>query len=77
MRTVQMTLDEDLIRAMDEMARRMGTSRSGLVRTAVRDALDRWRARELEERHRKGYERHPVRPGEFDMDESRLSWGDE
>ncbi len=33
--------------------------------------------RDLEDRHRDGYVRAPVEPGEFDVWESEQSWGDE
>jgi len=31
----------------------------------------------LEEQHRKGYARHPVRRGEFSVWEKEQKWGDE
>ena len=65
MRTVQMTLDEALVEAVDSAARRLGTTRSAFTRKALTDALERVRVEALEKRHRRGYERHPVRPGEF------------
>ena len=66
MRTVQMTLDPDLVDAIDSAARRMGVTRSAFARQAFADALDRMQTRELERRHAKGYARKPVRKGEFD-----------
>jgi metal-responsive CopG/Arc/MetJ family transcriptional regulator len=66
MKTVQMTLDEELVAAVDRVARRLGTSRSAFAREALRDALRRVRVRSLEQRQRDGYARKPVRRGEFD-----------
>ena len=44
MKTVQMTIDEDLIAQVDRAARRLKTTRSGFTRQALRDALKRlWR----------------------------------
>ena len=60
-----MTLDEALVEAVDSAARRLGTTRSAFTRKALTDALERVRVEALEERHRRGYERYPVRPGEF------------
>ena len=60
-----MTLDEALVEAVDSAARRLGTTRSAFTRKALTDALERVRVEALEKRHRRGYERHPVRPGEF------------
>jgi metal-responsive CopG/Arc/MetJ family transcriptional regulator len=71
MRTVQMTLDEELVRQVDKAARRLKTTRSGFTRQALRDALKRQSTRELEQRHRRGYAEKPVKPGEFDL------WSDE
>jgi metal-responsive CopG/Arc/MetJ family transcriptional regulator len=76
MRTVQMTLDEDLVKEVDRVAKRLGTTRSAFTREALAAALERLRERELEQRHREGYERHPVASGEFDRWESEQVWPD-
>lgn len=77
MKTVQMTLDEDLVRRVDRTVERLGTSRSAFTRDALRAALERRRVQEMEEQHRKGYARHPVEPEEFDVWETEQAWGDE
>jgi metal-responsive CopG/Arc/MetJ family transcriptional regulator len=74
MKTVQMTLDEDLVEAVDRAARKLGKSRSAFTRKALRDALARVRARTLEEKHRAGYARQPVRRGEFGLWEAEQVW---
>jgi CopG family transcriptional regulator / antitoxin EndoAI len=74
MRTVQMTLDEDLVEAVDRAARKLRTTRSAFARRALRDALAQDRSRALEAKHRAGYARKPVRPGEFDVWESEQVW---
>lgn len=76
MKTVQMTLDEDLVEAVDEAAKRLATSRSAFARSALREALARLQEQQLEQKHRKGYERRPVKPGEFDSGESEQVWPD-
>jgi hypothetical protein len=57
--------DERPLRAVDRVGRAEGRARSELVR----EALEVWlRQRALADkvaRHRDGYARHPVRPGEF------------
>jgi metal-responsive CopG/Arc/MetJ family transcriptional regulator len=78
MKTVQIALDEDLVEAVDRAAKRLGTSRSGFARDALRQALARSREEHLERKHRIGYERHPVKPEEFDVwnsEQLRLSAG--
>ena len=74
MKTVQMTLDEDLVEAVDRASRKLGTSRSAFTRDALRQSLNRLRARGLEQRHRAGYSRLPVRRGEFGPWEEEQAW---
>jgi CopG family transcriptional regulator / antitoxin EndoAI len=76
MRTVQMTLDEDLVLAVDKAVRRLRTTRSAFAREALRAALGRVRMREMERRHQEGYRRKPVRRGEFSVWETEHAWGD-
>jgi metal-responsive CopG/Arc/MetJ family transcriptional regulator len=70
-----MTLDEELVRQVDAEVRRRRTNRSAFVRLALRQALRTAREQELERRHRRGYTRQPVRPGEFDGWEEEQAWG--
>jgi len=76
-RTVQMTLEEDLVRAVDRAARKLKTTRSAFARQALRAALARLRLVDQEKRHRRGYERLPVGEGEFDRWEGEQAWGSE
>jgi len=74
MKTVQMTLDVELVAAVDRVVRRLGTSRSAFAREALREALKRVRTRSLEQKQRDGYARKPVRHGEFDAWEREQTW---
>ena len=74
MKTVQMTLDEDLLEAVDRAARRVGTSRSAFTRGALRAALASARVQALEERHRAGYAGKAARRGEFSSWEAEQVW---
>ena len=76
MRTVQMTLDEELVKAVDRMAKQLGTTRSGFTREALRAALARSKERELERKHREGYLRKPTKRGEFQVWEKEQVWGE-
>ncbi len=76
MKTVQMTLDENLIKSVDKIVKAIGTTRSAFTRDALRQALKNYRIKLLEEKHRKGYQRSPVRPGEFSVWEDEQEWGD-
>lgn len=77
MKTVQMTLDEELVDEVDRVSRRLGTTRSGFTRQALRDALARHAVAQLERTHRKGYENKPVSVDEFSVWEREQAWGDE
>jgi metal-responsive CopG/Arc/MetJ family transcriptional regulator len=77
MKTVQMTLDDVLVEEVDRAATHLGTTRSAFTRDALRAALTNLKERELERRHRAGYERQPVKPGELDDWEAEQVWGDE
>jgi metal-responsive CopG/Arc/MetJ family transcriptional regulator len=76
MRTVQLTLDEELVEEVDRLVSELRTSRSAFTREALRHALDRRRSELREERHRDGYERLPVDPGEIRSWEEEQVWPD-
>jgi metal-responsive CopG/Arc/MetJ family transcriptional regulator len=64
-RTIQVVVDAETLRAADREARRAKVNRSELFRRAVRSYLQRAHARALEDKHRAGYERHPETAAEF------------
>jgi metal-responsive CopG/Arc/MetJ family transcriptional regulator len=74
MKTVQMTLDENLIASVDKVAKRLGTTRSAFTRQALKTALLEVRMNELERKHRVGYKRKPVKRGEFEDWEAEQIW---
>ena len=74
MKTVQMTLDENLIASVDKVAKRLGTTRSAFTRQALKTALQEVRMNELERKHRMGYKRKPVKRGEFEDWEAEQVW---
>ena len=76
MRTVQMTLEPELVIQVDRAARRLGLTRSAFTRRALHAAIERLRVDELERRHREGYRRKPIRRGEFDVWLSEQVWPD-
>jgi metal-responsive CopG/Arc/MetJ family transcriptional regulator len=77
MRTIQMTLDDDLVKAVDRVSKELSTSRSAFARKALRDAIARYNLEQLERKHRRGYEQHPVATDEFSVWEMEQAWGDE
>ena len=77
MRTIQMTLDDDLVKAVDRVSKQLQTSRSAFTRNALREALTRYSLEQLERKHRQGYKRQPVAADEFSVWETEQAWGDE
>jgi len=77
MRTIQMTFDDNLIKSVDQLVKELKTTRSAFTRHALREAIDRFNIKRLEDKHRKGYELHPVNKREFSVWESEQDWGDE
>jgi metal-responsive CopG/Arc/MetJ family transcriptional regulator len=72
-----MTLDEKLVAAVDKAAKRLKTTRSAFTRDALHAALERLKARELERKHREGYDKYPVASVEFSVWENEQEWGEE
>jgi metal-responsive CopG/Arc/MetJ family transcriptional regulator len=73
MATIQVVLEEGLVRAADRAARRV--NRSALIRDALREHLLRLRKREAEALDRQGYERIPL--NEFRVFEKAAAWPEE
>lgn len=74
--TVQMTLDEKLVKTVDSLAHRLRTSRSAFAREALKEAIRRYQTLELERKHKHGYHRSPVTKGEFDVPEEDRAWAE-
>ena len=77
MKTVQMTLDEELLAAVDKMVRKLKTTRSAFTRKALMDAIERLNVNRLEQKHIQGYTQRPVAKDEFSVWENEQEWGDE
>ena len=77
MRTIQMTLDDELVESVDALAKELKTSRSAFAREALRGALRQYQAKKLESRHRRGYERFPAGKQEFAVWEKEQAWVEE
>ena len=74
MKTVQIVLDQKLLRAADLAARRTRRNRSALVRDALREHLRRLVIRELEERDRAGFAKHSAAAEESSAWEAEAAW---
>lgn len=74
-KTIQMTIDEQLLKLIDKMSKARKTTRSAFIRDALEAEIRRQRIRENEVRHAEGYARVPVQPGEFDVWLNEQDWG--
>ncbi len=77
MKTIQMTIDEPLLKEVDRVVTELHTTRSAFIREALEAALRRHDIRKLEQQHAQGYRQHPVEPGEFDVWSNEQHWGAE
>jgi len=77
MKTVQMTLEDDLIKLVDQAAKLLKTTRSAFTRLALKEALLHLETKQLEEQHRQGYLNHPATNAEAGAWENEQAWGEE
>ncbi len=70
MKTVQMTMEEDLIRKVDRTAKSLSKTRSAFTREALLKAIKEVREKALEKKQIEGYKKNPVKNGEFSDRES-------
>lgn len=76
MKTIQMTLDDDLVKLVDKTVKKLHTTRSSFTRIALRNAIKNLNTLRLEEKHHKGYESYPITKSEFSVWENEQEWGD-
>jgi metal-responsive CopG/Arc/MetJ family transcriptional regulator len=74
MKTIQMTIDEELLNEVDTAVRDIGTSRSAFLRDALQQALKRLEIAAMERQHTAGYQRFPVQAQEFDVWQKEQVW---
>ena len=76
MRTVQMTLDDEIVELVDKVVKKLHTTRSAFTRAALQNAVRDLNIARLEEKHRRGYKTRPVGKAEFSVWEEEQEWGD-
>ena len=74
MQTIQVVIEEELLRSADRAASRFKLNRSALIRSALREHLKRLQYLELERREREAYERIPDDPAEFSVWDAVAAW---
>jgi metal-responsive CopG/Arc/MetJ family transcriptional regulator len=77
MRAVQFTIDDDLLRRIDNHPATKEKGRSAFLRAAAIDYLRRQRAKDFREAYRQGYSKHPPREDEFFIAPEAQAWPDE
>ncbi len=76
LQTIQMALDNELIDAVDKVVKKLKTTRSAFTRQTLRNAITRANIKQMEGKHREGYEKKPVNMSEFSIWESEQEWID-
>jgi metal-responsive CopG/Arc/MetJ family transcriptional regulator len=74
METIQVVLDEPLLKAADTAAKRQKMNRSALIRQALQEHLKRLHLLDLEKRDRRGYQAKPQRVEEYLPWEETAAW---
>ncbi|MBN2091556.1 ribbon-helix-helix protein, CopG family [candidate division KSB1 bacterium] len=74
MKTIQMTLEEELLIKIDKTIRELNITRSAFIRESLRYYLEQLRIKKLEKKHLEGYLRHPVIADEFNIWEKEQIW---
>jgi len=69
MKYIKLSLDEDLLKRIDQIASDLKTTRAAFIRKSIRYYLERLKIEQLEKKHRYGYLNQPVQAGEFDAGE--------
>ncbi len=77
MKTIQMTIDDELLDEVDRATEVLRTNRSAFIRSALQLALRQYRIEQLEQQHAAGYAKYPVTANEFDVWEDEQRWGAE
>lgn len=77
MKTIQMTLDDELVEAVDDIVKKLKTTRSAFTRMALRNSIKKLNIKNLEKKHKKGYSIYPINKAEFSVWEKEQDWGDE
>ena len=76
LKTIEVTLDENLLDQIEQVTRTLGIPRSQFIQQAIRRTLPGPTLGGREQQHRAGYLRQPVQPGEFDVWETEQIWSD-
>ena len=76
LKTIQITLPEDLLQRVDRAVRDLATTRSAFTRQAFEDALRHLRLQDMEKRDTEGYAQQSQTVDEVTVWETTQDWGD-
>lgn len=76
MKTVQMTIDEELLSEVDDVIQSLRTTRSAFIRGALQLALHRYHIDMLERQQAEGYARYPSTAADVDEWAAEQVWGE-
>ena len=76
MKTIQMTIDENLLADVDRAVDELSTNRSLFIRNALQTALHQYAVEKLEARHAAGYAEQPSSNQEVIEWANEQVWGD-
>jgi metal-responsive CopG/Arc/MetJ family transcriptional regulator len=77
MKTIQMTIDEQLLEQVDEAVETLNTNRSAFIREALEQVLKEYRIRLMDEQVAEAYTRIPDDVSEVEIWREAQVWGDE
>jgi len=76
MKTIQMTIEENLLKEVDKIVTLSGKTRSEFTRQALIKAISEYKNSILEKKQIEGYKKNPVKIGEFSDWETEQAWVD-
>ena len=76
MKTIQMTIDEQLLEQVDNAVSELQINRSAFIRNALHLALQELHIHKLEAQQARGYRRQPVATTELAEWEPEQVWGE-
>lgn len=77
LKTIQMTIDEQLLEEVDDLVKDLDTTRSAFIRELLEKALEAHHWRELERLDEEGYRKFPPDDEEVEIWFGIQDWGDE
>ena len=77
LKTIQMTLDEELLEQVDDLVKELDKTRSAFIRELLEKALEAHHWRELERLDEEGYQMFPSDDEDVEIWLGIQDWGDE